>query len=182
MTHERMMPRYLTICLMILILVLIAPVSAGDAGLRVVQPGETIEVGHEPIILDLINLRNPDTFNPVTSLRRYRDDNPAKRVEWVIGVPDDGYFKLNNRALGDKYGRYFAHSEKDGLLDHIVIFAPAPTATPSPVETMTEVPPETMTPGVATEAPPTGTQVPLPGLIALAAIGISGALIAMRRR
>ena len=74
------------------------------------------------------------------------------------------------------------HSEKDGLLDHIVIFAPAPAVTPSPVETMTEVPPETMTLGVATEAPPTGTQVPLPGLIALAAIGISGALIAMRRR
>jgi len=65
------------------------------------------------------------------------------------------------------------HSEKDGLLDHIAIFAPAPEVTPSPVETTTEIPTEAVTLDIPTEAPATGTQIPLPGLIAL---------IAMRKR
>jgi hypothetical protein len=184
MTYERTVPRYLLVCLTVLILALIAPVSAEGAGPRVVQPGETIEVGSEPLVLDLVNLRNPDTFNPVTDLRRYKDDNRAKKIERVIGVPNDGYFKISDQALGGKYGRYFAYSEKDGLLEHSIIFSPAPAATPTPIETatVTEAPTETGTPGATTEATPTQTRAPLPGLIAVAAIGLCGLFLAAGRR
>lgn len=188
MTYERTVSRYLLVFLTVLVIAPITPVSAGGADLRVVQPGETIEVGHEPLVLDLVNLRNPDTFNPITGLRRYKDDNPAKRVEWVIGVPNDAYLKINDRAFGGKYGRYFLYSEKDGLLEHIIIFIPAPAATPA--ETATTKPPaETVIPTVTAEAttpltqtPTPGTQAPLPGLIAAAAIGICGLLMTAGKR
>lgn len=188
MARERTTPRYLLVCLIALILALIAPVSAEGMSPRVVQPGETIEVGAEALVLDLVNLRNPETFNPVTELRRYKDDNRAKKIERVIGVPNDGYFKISDQALGGKYGRYFAYSEKDGLLEHSIVFVPAPAATPTPVETITttvptEAPTDTRTPAAApTETTPAPAQTPLPWLITIAAVGLCGFFMAAKRR
>ncbi|MCK8518791.1 hypothetical protein [Methanoculleus sp. 7T] len=185
MTDKRTAPRYLLIFLFILTLALVAPAAAQDAGPKAVQPGETVFVGSEPLVLDIINLRNPDTFNPVTELRRYREDNPAKQIIRVIGVPNDGYFKISDQALGGKYGRYYAYSKKDGLVEgRTIIFAPAATTTAPPTETTaaTEIPTEAETPPTEAGATPTRTQAPLPGLIAVAAVGICGLLTATGRR
>ncbi len=183
MTYERMKSWYPLVFLAVLALALVAaPAAAQGTGPRVVQPGDTIEVGSEPLVLDLINLRNADTFNPVTELRQYRDDDPTKQIVQVIGVPNDAYFTISARTISGKYGRYFAFSDKDGLIErNNIIFAPAPTATvtqPETAATVTETPAETP-PTTTTTAP---TQAPLPGLIVIAAIGICGLLAAAQKR
>ncbi len=183
MTYERITSRYLLVFVAVLALALVAPAAAQGTGPRVVQPGETIEVGSEPLVLDLINLRSSDTFNPVTELRQYRDDDPTKQIVQVIGVPNDDYFTINAHTLNGKYGRYFAFSDKDGLIDrNSIIFAPAPAATatvPTGISTTaTETPAETL-PATTTTVP---TQAPIPGLIAIAAIGICGLLVTARKQ
>lgn len=180
MTDQKMASRYLFAALAVLTLVLVAPAAAQETGKLAAQPGQTIEVGAEPIILDLINLRNPDTLNPVTELRKYRDDDPRKEIVRVIGVPNDDYFKINVYTLDGKYGRYFPYSTADGLIEHnSIVFVHAQTPTPTETTaTITETPTETP-PATATTAP---TQAPLPGLIAIAALGICGLLAAAQKR
>ncbi len=180
MSCDKVISRHLLAILVVLSLVLVAPAAAQETSKLAVQPGETIEVGAEPIILDLINLRNADTLNPITELRRYRDDDPRKEIIRVIGVPNDDYFKINVYTLDGKYGRYFAYSKADGLIEHnSIVFAQAPIATATQTQTaatVTETPAET---APATTAP---TQAPLPGLIAIAALGICGLLAAAQKR
>ena len=183
MTYESITSRHLILILVVLALALAAPAAAQGTGPRVVQPGETIEVGSEPLVLDLVNLRSADTFNAVTELRHYRDDNPKKQIVRVIGVPNDGYFTINARTLDGKYGRYFAFSKEDGLMQQSsIIFAPAPEVTATVTETaatVTETPTETQPPHETTAMP---TRAPLPGLIVVAALGICGLIVAAGRR
>ncbi|WP_292365473.1 MULTISPECIES: hypothetical protein [unclassified Methanoculleus] len=180
MTDQKMASRYLLAALAVLTLVLVAPAAAQETGKLVVQPGQTIEVGAEPFVVDLINLRNQDTLNPITELRQYRDDDPRKQVIRVIGVPNDDYFKINTYTFHGKYGRYFPYSTADGLIEHnSILFVHAQTPTPTEtVTTVTETPTEAP-PATATTAP---TQAPLPGLIAIAALGICGLLAAAQKR
>ncbi|WP_292518532.1 hypothetical protein [Methanoculleus sp.] len=186
MTYERMASPYTFVFLAVLVLALVVPAAAQGTAPRAVQPGETIAVGSEPLVLDLVNLRSADTLNPITELRHYRDDNPTKQIVRVIGVPNDGYFKINAHTLGGKYGRYFAFSKEGGLIrQSSITFTPAPTATPTePTVTITattETPTGTETPLPATATTTTmPTQAPLPGLIAV--IAIAGLLVAVTRR
>lgn len=188
MTTERKTSRHLLIVVAALVLALVAPAAAQSTVPRVVQPGETIEVGTEPLVLDLVTLRNADTFNPVTELRHYQDDNPTKQIVQVIGVPKDDYFTVNTHTLNGKYGRYFAFSKEDGLIQRNSIrFISAPTATVTQSETVatvTETTAETPaeTPPATTTTTAVPTQAPLPGLIAIAALGICGLLAAAGRR
>ncbi len=180
MTYEKAISRHLLVILAVLALALVAPAAAQETSKLAAQSGETIEVGAEPIILDLINLRNQDTLNPITELRKYRDDDPRKEVTQVLGVPNDDYYKINIHTLKGKYGQYFAYSKADGLIEHnSIVFAQAPTATATQTQTaatVTETPTET---SPATTAP---TQAPLPGLIVIAALGICGLLAAAQKR
>jgi len=185
MIYKRMTSRYLLVPLALLALILVAPAAAQGTSPQEVQPGDTIEVGSEPLVLDLVDLRNADTFNPITELRHYRDDDPTKQIIRVIGVPNDDRFTINTHTLNGKYGRYFAYSSKDGLIQqHSIVFTPAPgvtatesTGTPA---TATQTPTETGTPPATTTTAP--TQAPLPGLIAIAALGICGLFLGTRRR
>jgi hypothetical protein len=182
MTSANVISPYLLAAFVLLVLALAVPAAAQGTVPRVVQPGETIEVGAEPIVLDLINLRNQSTLNPITELRQYRSDDPRKQVARVVGVPKDGYFTINVHTFKGHYGRYFAYSEKDGLIqESSIVFVNAPilpTPTATTVAEVTETPTETAT----ATATPEPTQAPLPGLIAVAAIGICGLLAAARRR
>ncbi|WP_286681091.1 hypothetical protein [Methanoculleus sp. DTU007] len=185
MTDVRIKASCTLVLLGVLALALIVPAAAQGTTPRVVQPGETIEVGGEPLVLDLVNLRNADTLNPITELRHYREDNPTKQIIRTIGVPKDGYFTINAHTLNGKYGRYFAFSKQDGLIQHSSItFVPAPTETPTgPVETSTtamETPTGTERAQETATANP--TQAPLPGVIAVIAIGILGLILATIRR
>ena len=182
MAYEKLTFRHLLAILVVLALVLVVPAAAQETGKRLVQPGETIEVGAEPIVLDLINLRKEGTFSPITEIRQYRGDDPAKKLVRGIGVPNDDYFKVNVYTFKGHYGRYFAYSRQDGLIEHnsiVFVHAPPPTATET-VATTTETPTETPPATTTTTAAP--TQAPFPGLIAIAAIAIYGLLAAAQKR
>lgn len=181
MANKKLEPRHLLAILVVLSLALVIPAAAQETGTRLVQPGETIEVGAEPIILDLIDLRNASSFNAITELRKYQGDNPARSVQRVIGVPKDSYFKINSHTFKGHYGRYFAYSKEDGVIhDSSIVFvqAPPPAATATPTETPTPTEAPTATTTTATEP----TRAPLPGSIAIAAIALAGLLgIAQKR-
>jgi len=183
MINERIALRGIPIFLL-LALALCVPAAAQETVTLTVQPDETIEVGSEPLVLDLFNLRNTTMVNPITELRHYQDDDPAKQIVWVIAVPTDDYFPISDYALGGTYGRYFPYSEKDGLIEeHSIVFAPAPAATGTlPTGTTATTAEATETPAATTATTPTTTQAPLPGLIAIAAIGICGLLAAAGRK
>ncbi|NLA99852.1 MAG: hypothetical protein GX837_02630 [Methanomicrobiales archaeon] len=181
MTYGSIPPRHLTTILLILALAFIAPAAAQGTVPQAVQPGERIEVGSEPLVLDLVNLRNADTFNAVTELRKFRNDNPNAQITQIVPVPNDGYFKINVRTIDGNYGRYFAFSKTDGLLQqNSITFVPAPEPTATGIETVTAV---TETPLVTqtTATTPEPTTAPLPTLIAIAAIGICALFGAMQR-
>lgn len=181
MAYEKSTSRHLLVILVVLSLALVVPAAAQEkTGTRLVQPGDTIEVEAEPIVLDLIGLRKADSFNPITELRKYQDDNPAKSIKRVIGVPKDSYFTINVYTFKGHYGRYFAYSKEDGLIHEnsiVFVHAPPPTATETAAE-VTETPTETPT-ATATQEP---TRAPLPGLIAIAAIALAGLLGAAQKR
>lgn len=180
MAYEKLTSRHLLAILVVLSLALAVPAAAQETSPRQVQPGDTIEVGAEPIILDLVGLRDADSFNAITELRKYQDDNPAKSIQRVIGVAKDGYFTINVYTFKGHYGRYFPYSKSDGLLHEnsiVFVHAPPPTATETVTE-VTETPTETPT---ATETPEP-EQAPLPGVIAIAALGICGLLAAARKQ
>lgn len=180
MTYKKMTSGYLLVILAVLALALVAPAAGQATDTRAVQPGETIEVEAEPIVLDLISLRNASSFNPITELRKYQDDNPSKSVQRVIGVSKDTYFKINVYTFKGHYGRYFAYSKEDGLIhgSSLVFVHAPPPATTETTPTATGTPTETLPAATATAT----TQAPLPGLIAIAAIGICGLLVATGRR
>lgn len=181
MAYEKPTSRHLLVILLVLSLALTVPAAAQETGTRVVQPGETIEVGAEPIVLDLIGLRNASSFNAITELRKYQGDNPARSVQRVIGVPKDSYFKINSHTFKGHYGRYFAYNKDDGVIhDSSIVFvqAPPPTVTATPTETTAPTETPTATATAATEP----TRAPLPGLIAVTAIALAGLLgIAQKR-
>ncbi|MDI3507211.1 MAG: hypothetical protein PWR21_1264 [Methanoculleus sp.] len=182
MTYDNVISRHLLVILMVPALVLVAPAAAQETHKLTVQPGETIEVGAETLVLDLINFRNQSTLNPVTELRQYRDEDSRKEITRVIGVSNDDYFKINAYTFKGKYGRYFAYSKQDGLIEHnsiVFVQAATPTATETVAavtETLTETP---TAPATAATAP---AQAPLPGLIAIAAVGICGLFTAAQKR
>lgn len=179
MAHKEPAPRHLLAILAVLSLALIIPAAAQGTGKLAVQPGETVEIEPEPLILDLINLRNPDTFNPITEFRQYRDDDTRKQIIRVIGVPNDDYFKINTYTFHGKYGRYFPYSATDGLIEQnsiVFVQAQAPTPAETTAPTVEETPMET--PTVTVTATPEPTRAPLSGLLAVIAAGIC-ALFAM---
>ncbi|KLK88442.1 hypothetical protein SZ63_05335 [Methanoculleus sediminis] len=180
MAYEKLTPRHLLAILVVLSLALVVPAAAQETGIRLVKPGDTIEVGAEPIVLDLIGLRNADSFNAISELRKYQDDNPAKPVQRVIGVAKDSHFTINVYTFKGHYGRYFAYSRSDGVLhDNSIVFVHA--STPTPTETVAEVTATATATATVTETPEP-TQAALPGVIAIAALGLCGLLAAARRQ
>ncbi|WP_298665892.1 DUF3821 domain-containing protein [uncultured Methanofollis sp.] len=83
------------------------PVAARGATISDVSPGDTIFVYETG--LNLTALRNaPDV--PVTALRLYTDNNPAKGVANEISVEDDTNFELRKVDVEDDAGTYYAYS------------------------------------------------------------------------
>lgn len=161
--------------LMLVLAALAFPAAAQSTLPMDVKPGDTIEVGSETTILELVDLRNQSTLNPITELRKYQMDDPGMQVTKVIPVSDDTYVQINSRTLGGTYGRYFPYNAKDGVINNPIIFAPAPA---TPVQTMTATPTDTAAEEAAVETPvettavPT-TQVPLSVASAIGALCIA---------
>jgi hypothetical protein len=182
MKGNKTAPGFVFACLLVLTLAGAVPASAQETIAWPVEPGEVVEVGYDSVVLDLINLRDQTTFNPVTELRQYKDEDLKKGVTKVIPVPDDSYVVIVPRTLDGKYGRYFPYSPKDGVIDrNSIVFAPAPIPTATQSAEATSV--ATVTQAETGTIPPTPTQtVPLSPLTVIGAVGLLGLLSLATRR
>jgi len=111
----------------ILLAVSLLALCAGEAGARGptindIQPHDTIFVYEEG--LDLTELRDPATNNPITELRRYQDDRPDHGVERSIPVGDDTNFEVQEFFVGGDYGTYYAFNPTDGATARVMIREP----------------------------------------------------------
>ncbi len=175
--------------LLLMAVLLIGTATAQSAYPLDVKPGDTIEIGQEEIVLELVDLRDQSTLNPITQLRQYKMDDPSMQVTKTIPVGDDTYVKINSHTLGGKYGRYYPYSAKDGVIKNSITFVEASatvttqtateTATPTVEETQTTG--ETQTTVTVTEAEtPTTTRAPLSPLGVIGALCIVGILAIAR--
>lgn len=175
-----------------------------------VQPGETITVGTEPQVYSFEGLRNatpggPET-EPIIELRAYDNNNPetGTLVNTVELGAVDTNVELSAADFGNTFGIYYPYDGQDVIDNSITVTEETDGAVgnETPTETMTTE--ETMTPEMTTETPvetpteemtaqptfttmqeetgaPTPTATPLSIPIVLAALGILGLLIVVRR-
>lgn len=111
----------------LLLAVCIFALCVGQAGARGptigdIQPYDTIFVYEEG--LNLTQLRNATTNNPITALQRYPDDNPDKSLIKNIPVADDTDFEVQDLLVGGEYGTYYAFSPEDGTTKPVMIREP----------------------------------------------------------
>jgi hypothetical protein len=88
-------------------------VSAGDPA-KDVKPGDTIFLYQEH--LNLAGMRNPETDNPITSLRLYANENPSNALLLELPVVDDTDFSADSILLemDENLGAYFTYNPVDG--------------------------------------------------------------------
>jgi len=111
----------------LLLAVCILALSVGQAGARGpaisdIQPYDTIFIYEEG--LDLSQLRNATTDNPITALQKYQDDNPDRGVTKSIPVTDDTNFEVQSLLVGEEYGTYYAFNPVDGTTALVFIREP----------------------------------------------------------
>jgi hypothetical protein len=117
----RALPIVLILCMLALAFCA-APATARSPTIHDIQPYDTIFVYEQN--LNLSDLRNTTTDNPITALRKYQDDNPNRALVNDIGVSDDTDFDLLPIDVGDDYGVYFAFNPTDGNTKQILIREP----------------------------------------------------------
>ena len=110
------------VCL-VLLLLLAAPGAARSPAIEDIEPGDTVFVYEEG--LNFSQLRDPDSGNPVTSLRRYVGDDPAKALVSEIPVPDDTSVDIPAILVEETPAMYYAYSSADGAGGHVVIREPS---------------------------------------------------------
>jgi hypothetical protein len=113
--------------MVLLLAVCILALFVGQAGARGpaisdIQPYDTIFIYEEG--LDLSQLRNATTDNPVTALRKYQNDNPDRGVTKSIPVTDDTNFEVQDFLVGEEYGTYYAFNAVDGTTALVMIREP----------------------------------------------------------
>jgi cell division septation protein DedD len=111
----------------VLLALCLLALCAGDAGARGptisdIQPYDTIFVDEEG--LNLSQLRNATTNNPITALQRYQDDNPGKSLVKSIPVADDTDFEVQGFLVGREYGTYYTFNPADGTTASVFIREP----------------------------------------------------------
>ena len=87
-----------------------------------IQPYDTIFVYEEG--LNLSQLRNATTDNPVVALQKYQDDNTRKSLIKSIPVVDDTNFEVQDLLVGREYGTYYAFNPTDGTTALVMIREP----------------------------------------------------------
>ena len=116
----RCAPVSLGILLILLSTLLIFP-SAARTDIRHITVGDTIFVYEQNI--DIKGLRTG--ANPVTSLRKYKDDNPTLTLLREVPVQDDISFNPIPEAFGDLLGIYYAFNPTDGAMSSVLIAEPS---------------------------------------------------------
>ncbi|MDV2481119.1 DUF3821 domain-containing protein [Methanoculleus sp. Wushi-C6] len=113
--------------LVILLAVCLLALCAGEAGARgpainEIQPYDTIFIHEEG--LDLSQLRNATTNNPITALQRYQDGNPDRALLKSIPVADDTSFTVQDFLVNGEFGTYHAYNPQDGARALVFIREP----------------------------------------------------------
>jgi hypothetical protein len=110
-------------CLLLLLTGAIAvPAAARSPGIEDIEPGDTVFVYEEN--LNLSQLRDPVSGNPVTSLRRYVDDDPTKALISEIPVADDTSVDIPALLVESTPAVYYAYNSADGAGASVVIRKP----------------------------------------------------------
>lgn len=123
MTPEWICRRGFVILLAVCLLALCAGgAGARGPGINDVQPYDTIFIYEEG--LNLTQLRNATTNNPITALQRYQDDDPDQGVIKSIPVADDTDFEVQEILVGEEYGTYHAFNPTDGATALVFIREP----------------------------------------------------------
>ncbi len=108
----------------ILLILLSTPVvfpSAARTDIRHIGVGDTIFVYEQN--LDITGLWTG--ANPVTALRKYKDDNPTLALIREVPVQDDTSFSSIPEAFGGLYGIYYAFNPTDGAMRSVLITEPS---------------------------------------------------------
>ncbi|MDD1669276.1 MAG: DUF3821 domain-containing protein [Methanomicrobiales archaeon] len=95
--------------------------SAARTDIQHIGVGDTIFVYEQNI--DITGLRTG--ANPVTALRKYQEDNPAKELLREVGVLDDTSFSPIPEIFGGLYGLYFAFNPTDGNMHSVRVTVPS---------------------------------------------------------
>jgi cell division septation protein DedD len=107
--------------LLILLSTLVIFPSAARTDIRHIGVGDTIFVYEQN--LDIKGLRTG--VNPVTSLRKYKDDNPTLTLLREVPVQDDTSFNPIPEAFGDLLGVYYAFNPTDGAMSSVLVAEPS---------------------------------------------------------
>ena len=110
----------LGILLILLSIIVIFP-SAARTDIRHIGVGDTIFVYEQN--LDITGLRT--AANPITSLRKYKDDNPTLTLLREVPVQDDTSFNPIPEAFGDLLGIYYAFNPTDGAMHSVLVAEPS---------------------------------------------------------
>jgi len=96
--------------------------SVARTDIQHIQVGDTIFIYEQN--LDITGLRSTGA-NPITSLRKYDDDNPTQALLKGIPVQDDTSFSPIPAAFGGLYGIYYAFNPTDGAMGSVLITEPS---------------------------------------------------------
>ncbi len=100
----------------------IGPAGARGPTISDIQPYDVIFVYEEG--LNLTQLRNTTTNNPITALQKYQDGSPQKSLVKSITVIDDTNFEVQDLLVGGEYGTYHAFNPEDGTTAQVMIQEP----------------------------------------------------------
>ena len=95
--------------------------SAARTDMRHIGVGDTIFVYEQN--LDITGLRTG--ANPITSLRKYQDDDSTKALLFEVPVPDDTSFSPIPELFGGQYGIYYAYNPINGAMHSVLVAVPS---------------------------------------------------------
>jgi hypothetical protein len=106
---------------LILLSTLLVFPSAARTDMQHIQAGDMIFIYEQN--LDITGLRTG--IAPITSLRKYRDDNPASGLLREVPVPDETSFSPTPEIFGGQYGIYYAFNQADGAMNSVFLSVPS---------------------------------------------------------
>jgi hypothetical protein len=106
--------------LLVLISALAVCPSVARSDIRHIGVGDMLFIYEQNV--DITGLRTGG--NPVTALRKYVDDNPARALIREVAVADDTSFTPIPETFAGQYGVYFAFNQTSGVMNSVLVGVP----------------------------------------------------------
>ena len=107
--------------LLVLVPVFLILPSGARTDIQHIQAGDMIFIYEQN--LDITGLRTG--ANPVTALRKYRNDDPTLGVLREVPVPDDTSFSPDPDIFGGQLGIYYAYNPTSGVMNSVYVSTPS---------------------------------------------------------